>query len=61
METKIFLEEALADDGLYCIFAANTQTDRRVQKFFTSVDALIDGATVLDNQGFNVYFAFIYI
>jgi len=57
METKIFLEEALADDGLYCIFAANTRTDRRVQKFFTSVDALIDGATALDNQGFNVYFA----
>ena len=57
METKIFLEKALAEDGLYCIFATNTRTDRRVQKFFTSVDALLDDATVLDNQGFNVYFA----
>ena len=57
METKIFLEKVLAEDGLYCIFAANTQTDRRVQRFFTSVDALIDDATVLDSQGFNVYFA----
>ena len=57
METKIFLQEALADDGLYCIFAANTQTNRRVQRFFKTVDALIDGATVLDSQGFNVYFA----
>tara|TARA_Y100000994_G_scaffold204228_1_gene175649 strand:- start:1319 stop:4153 length:2835 start_codon:yes stop_codon:yes gene_type:complete len=57
METKIFLEKALADDGLYCIFATNTRTDRRVQKFFTSVDALLDDATSLDSQGFNVYFA----
>ena len=57
METKIFLEKALAEDGLYCIFATNTRTDRRVQKFFTSVDALLDDATALDNQGFNVYFA----
>ena len=53
METKIFLEKALAEDGLYCIFATNTRTDRRVQKFFTS----LDDATALDNQGFNVYFA----
>jgi len=57
METKIFLEEALAKDGLYCIFAANTRTDKRVQRFFPSVDALIDDATALDSQGFNVYFA----
>ena len=57
METKIFLEKALAEDGLYCIFASNTQTDRRVQRFFTSVDALIDSAVSLDSQGFNVYFA----
>ena len=57
METKIFLEEALAKDGLYCIFAANTRTDKRVQRFFPSVDALIDDAAALDSQGFNVYFA----
>ena len=57
METKIFLEEALASDGLYCIFAANTTTERRVQKFFTSVDDLITSANDLDTQGYNVYFA----
>ena len=57
METRIFLQEALASDGLYCIFASNTATDKRVQKFFTSVDTLIDSALDLDTQGYDVYFA----
>jgi len=57
METRKFLQEALANDGLYCIFASNTKTDRRIQKFFTSIDALIDNANQLDDQGYDVYFA----
>lgn len=57
METTKFLEDALADDGLYCIFASNKKIDRRVQKFFTSVADLVDSAKDLDNQGYDVYFA----
>ena len=57
METTKFLENALANDGLYCIFAANKKTDRRVQKFFNSVIDLVENANDLDNQGYDVYFA----
>ena len=57
MDTTKFLQDALANDGLYCIFASNTATERRVQKFFTSVDDLVTTATDLDTQGYNVYFA----
>ena len=57
METKTFLQEVLASDGRYCIFAANAVTDRRQQHFYTSVDELVEAAINLDSKGYDVYFA----
>ena len=57
MEPKTFLQEVLPNTGTYCIFAANTSADKRQQTFYNSVDELLEAATNLDNQGYDVYFA----
>jgi|TARA_R110000822_G_scaffold307025_1_gene433686 hypothetical protein len=57
METKDFLQRALGDSGLYCVFASHGSEDRRVQKFYTSTDAVMTTAHELDKSGFNAYFA----
>jgi len=57
METRIFLERALGSDGYYCVFAFRTADDRRIQKFYDSVDAVIEAAQDLDGEGFDAYFA----
>ena len=54
METIDFLRSVLGDgDGHYCIFAANTETNKRVQKFYDSVDAVADAADSFDENGFD--------
>ena len=57
METKTFLERALGNEGSYCVFAFRTRDDKRLQKFYTSIDHVIDVATNLDKEGYDVYFA----
>ena len=57
METKDFLQRALGDSGFYCVFASHGSEDRRVQKFYDSIDAVLTTAYDLDNSGFDAYFA----
>ena len=54
METKTFLERALGNEGSYCVFAFRTRDDKRLQKFYTSIDHVIDVATNLDKEGSSV-------
>ena len=56
METKTFLQKALSSDGYFCLFAARSEDGRRVQKFYDSVDALVDAASNFDDEGFDVYY-----
>ena len=55
MKTKQFLDLVLGDDGHYCVFAARDGTVK--QKFYTSVDDVIDAARDFDSNGHDAYFA----
>ena len=55
MKTKRFLDLVLGDDGHYCVFAAKDGAVK--QKFFTSVQDVIDAANDFDASGHDAYFA----
>ena len=57
METKIFLESVLGNEGFYCIFAYRLSDERKVQKFYDNLDAAIHAAHNLDAEGYDAYFA----
>ena len=57
MNTNTFLKTVLADEGHYCLFAANASTGKRIQKFYSSTDSLLVDADDLNSRGFDVYFA----
>ena len=57
METKTFLKAVLANEGYYCVFASRTKDDRRVQKFYGSIDQVVDSAQNLDAEGYDAYYA----
>jgi hypothetical protein len=57
METTRFLSRALGTEGFYCVFASRSKDGRRVQKFYSSIDALIHAGQNFDAEGFDVYFA----
>ena len=57
METKEFLSEVLSDSGWYCLFGNDTEKDRRTQKFYATINELVDESYILDQQGYDVYFA----
>ena len=57
MKTKKFLDLVLGHEGNYCVFAVNADTDKRKQKFYTSVDHVIDAARDLDSNGYDAYFS----
>ena len=57
MDTKTFLQNTLSSEGRYCVFAFRTEDDRRVQKFYSSIDHVVDAAQKLDSQGYDTYFA----
>jgi hypothetical protein len=57
METTTFLEKTLGSEGSFCVFAFRQTDERRVQKFYTSIDAVVDAARNLDGEGYDVYFA----
>jgi hypothetical protein len=57
METKTFLEAVLGDTGFYCVFAGRLSDERKVQKFYSSLDEVIHAAHNLDNEGYDAYFA----
>lgn len=57
MDTKTFLETVLGDEGSYCVFATRATDDRKVQKFYPTIDALLHAACNFDDEGFDAYFA----
>jgi hypothetical protein len=57
METTTFLKKTLGSEGSFCVFAIRQTDERRVQKFYDSIDAVVDAARNLDDEGYDVYFA----
>lgn len=57
MDTRTFLETVLGDEGSYCVWANRLSDKRRIQKFYTDLDAVIHAAHNLDEDGFDAYFA----
>ena len=57
MNTRDFLGRVLGDTGYYCVFGLNTSRAKRVQKFYTSIDAALDCARAFDANGLDAYFA----
>ena len=57
MDVKSFLKGALASEGHYCVFAFRTHDDRRIQKFYDTIDQVVDVAENLDAEGYDVYYA----
>ena len=57
MDTEQFLDLVLGREGNYCIFAVNTETGRKKQKFYTSVEHVVDAAKDFDANGYDTYFS----
>lgn len=57
MDTKTFLETVLGDEGSYCVWANRISDKRKVQKFYSDLDAVIHAAHALDEDGYDAYFA----
>lgn len=57
METKKFLQTVLGDEGYYCIWSKNYDTDEQSQVFYDDLDDAIDAAFDKDNRGWNAFFA----
>ena len=56
METKTFLSRALGDNGHYCVLAVRLSDGRKIQKFYDTIDKVIDAANNFDSEGFNAYY-----
>ena len=56
MKTRTFLQRALGKEGHYCIFAARSADERKTQKFYSSVDEVVEAAEYFDQQGYDVYY-----
>ena len=57
MDTTKFLEAVLGDSGYYCLFGFSAETKRKVQKFYLSIDQLVDAAYAMDRNEHDAYFA----
>jgi len=57
MDTKQFLDLVLGREGNYCIFAVNAETGRKKQKFYMSVDHVVEAARDFDANGYDTYFS----
>lgn len=56
MQTQDFLNAVLGSDGYICIFGANAEKKRVVQKLYPTIDAAAAAATNLQEEGFDAYF-----
>ena len=56
MDTNIFLKSVLADGGLYSLLALRPIDNRKVQKFYSTTERLIDASQNFDAEGYDVYF-----
>ena len=57
MNARDFLLRTVGDDGVYCLFAHNRESDRKKQTFYYNIDALRSAANSYDDKGYDVYFA----
>lgn len=57
MQTREFLSSVLSQEGYYCIVGLKQNSDKRIQKFFPSIEAVIEVANNLKDEGYNAYFA----
>lgn len=56
MQTNEFLSAVLGGDGYICVFGANPEKKRVIQKLYSTVDAAVATAENLMNEGFDAYF-----
>ena len=54
MELKTFLSRVLDSDGFYCVIGLSQ--DKAVQKFYNSIDQVVETARNLNNNNYNVSF-----
>ena len=57
MKTLEFLEGVLSSEGHYCVFAARSRDDTRIQKFYDTLEEVERAALKFDADGFDAYFA----
>lgn len=57
METTTFLQGVLSDNGHYCVFAARSKDNIRIQKFYSTIEEVERAANKYNNDGLDVYFA----
>ena len=53
MELKTFFSRVLDTNGFYCVWAF--KEDRTIQKFYNSIDQIIDVANNLNEENYNVF------
>lgn len=51
------MQSVLPREGWYCVLAIHAETGRRKQKFYDSLDHLMDANTAFDQNGYNAYYA----
>ena len=56
MQIKRFLRSVVAHEGWYCVFAAN-RAGQRKQKFYETIDHVMDAARDFDANGYDAYYA----
>jgi hypothetical protein len=57
MDTSTFLSSTLASDGYYCLWVFNRANERKIQKFFDTIQQLEAAALEYDQKGWDTYFA----
>lgn len=57
MDTLDFLRAVLAETGFYCVVGLKKNSDARIQKFYPTLEAAVDVAKQLQNNGFDSYYA----
>ena len=59
MDSKTFLQRVLSGDGYYSLFAAKgvRKEDPHTQRFYETLEELIQESTDLDQAGYNVFYA----
>lgn len=57
MDTLEFLRAVLADTGFYCVVGLKRDGSAPIQKFYPSIEAAVDVATQLQNNGYDAYYA----
>lgn len=67
MQTQEFLTSVLSGEGFYCVFGARKETytdkegveqerEKKIQKFYPTLDTVCEAADNLAQEGFNAYF-----